>query len=286
MPGLVTRISRQVGQMTKSQKKVANYLMFNIDKLMFCTVDDLAGAAGVSTATVVRFARELGFEGFADLQKAACQRFLDGQLEEDVTASEFADDEEGTAESILKKSFQQDIDNLEKTYQSLSREALQDAWELLKTAKRVYIVGMRISRSVATYAYINWGMIRRNVRLVHNDSLDYAEELERLSAEDLMVVFWAPRYNKSTYQMISYARKKSAHVLIITNQGFNAGVDATMYDVILPCYMKNSSYQSSFVAHITLINYLTRRLEREFSKDLASRLSLWDSMLGEDFFLT
>ena len=71
MSSLVTKIGKQVNQMTKSQKKVANYLLFNMDKLLFFTADELAKAANVSTATVVRFARELDFEGYTDMQKAA-----------------------------------------------------------------------------------------------------------------------------------------------------------------------------------------------------------------------
>lgn len=70
MSSLVTKIGKQVNQMTKSQKKVANYLLFNMDKLLFFTADELAKAANVSTATVVRFARELDFEGYTDMQKA------------------------------------------------------------------------------------------------------------------------------------------------------------------------------------------------------------------------
>ena len=81
MSSLVTKIGKQVNQMTKSQKKVANYLLFNMDKLLFFTADELAKAANVSTATVVRFARELDFEGYTDMQKAARLRFHDREEE-------------------------------------------------------------------------------------------------------------------------------------------------------------------------------------------------------------
>ena len=45
---------------------------------------------------------------------------------------------------------------------------------------------------MATYAYINWAMLRKGVRMVHNEGLDYAEELEEIGHEDLMVAFWRP----------------------------------------------------------------------------------------------
>ena len=77
MSSLGTKIGKQVNQMTKSQKKVANYLLYNMDKLLFFTADELAKAADVSTATVVRFARELDFEGYTDMQKEARLRFHD-----------------------------------------------------------------------------------------------------------------------------------------------------------------------------------------------------------------
>ena len=283
MSSLVTKIGKQVNQMTKSQKKVANYLLFNMDKLLFFTADELAKAANVSTATVVRFARELDFEGYTDMQKAARLRFHDREEEpEDLPQSS---PEEDSSEYLLEKSFRQDIQNLKRTFQDLSREDLERACTLLKTSRRVYLVGMRISRSMATYAYINWGMLRKGVHLIHNEGLDYAEELIEINSEDLIVAFWAPRYNRATYQMLSHAKRQKASVLLITNREFNLTMEEGDFDVILRCCMENSSYQSSFVAPVTLANYLTRQLELEFSKDIAARLANWDSLLGDDFFM-
>ena len=283
MSSLVTKIGKQVNQMTKSQKKVANYLLFNMDKLLFFTADELAKAANVSTATVVRFARELDFEGYTDMQKAARLRFHDREEEpEDLPQSS---PEEDSSEYLLEKSFRQDIQNLKRTFQDLSREDLERACTLLKTSRRVYLVGMRISRSMATYAYINWGMLRKGIHLIHNEGLDYAEELIEINSEDLIVAFWAPRYNRATYQMLSHAKRQKASVLLITNREFNLTMEEGDFDVILRCCMENSSYQSSFVAPVTLVNYLTRQLELEFSKDIAARLANWDSLLGDDFFM-
>ena len=283
MSSLVTKIGKQVNQMTKSQKKVANYLLFNMDKLLFFTADELAKAANVSTATVVRFARELDFEGYTDMQKAARLRFHDREEEpEDLPQSS---PEEDSSEYLLEKSFRQDIQNLKRTFQDLSREDLERACTLLKTSRRVYLVGMRISRSMATYAYINWGMLRKGVHLIHNEGLDYAEDLIEINSEDLIVAFWAPRYNRATYQMLSHAKRQKASVLLITNREFNLTMEEGDFDVILRCCMENSSYQSSFVAPVTLVNYLTRQLELEFSKDIAARLANWDSLLGDDFFM-
>ena len=283
MSSLVTKIGKQVNQMTKSQKKVANYLLFNMDKLLFFTADELAKAANVSTATVVRFARELDFEGYTDMQKAARLRFHDREEEpEDLPQSS---PEEDSSEYLLEKSFRQDIQNLKRTFQDLSREDLERACTLLKTSRRGYLVGMRISRSMATYAYINWGMLRKGVHLIHNEGLDYAEELIEINSEDLIVAFWAPRYNRATYQMLSHAKRQKASVLLITNREFNLTMEEGDFDVILRCCMENSSYQSSFVAPVTLVNYLTRQLELEFSKDIAARLANWDSLLGDDFFM-
>ena len=283
MSSLVTKIGKQVNQMTKSQKKVANYLLFNMDKLLFFTADELAKAANVSTATVVRFARELDFEGYTDMQKAARLRFHDREEEpEDLPRSS---PEEDSSEYLLEKSFRQDIQNLKRTFQDLSREDLERACTLLKTSRRVYLVGMRISRSMATYAYINWGMLRKGVHLIHNEGLDYAEELIEINSEDLIVAFWAPRYNRATYQMLSHAKRQKASVLLITNREFNLTMEEGDFDVILRCCMENSSYQSSCVAPVTLVNYLTRQLELEFSKDIAARLANWDSLLGDDFFM-
>lgn len=285
MSSLVTKIGKQVNQMTKSQKKVANYLLYNMDKLLFFTADELAKAADVSTATVVRFARELDFEGYTDMQKEARLRFHDKDEQPEELPQLQTQAEPDSPEYLLERSFRQDMENLRLTFQNISREELDKACTLMRTARRIYVVGMRVSRTVATYAYINWGMLRKGVHLIHNEGLDYAEELSEIGPEDLVVAMWVPRYNRATYRMISYAKQHKADVLVITNRKFNVAMDEGLYDVILRCYMKNTSYQSSFVAPIALVNYLTRQLEQAFPKDIAARLANWDSLLGEDFFM-
>ena len=69
MSGFMNKISENFDMFTHSQKAVANYLMDNLDHVAFCTLEDIAARIGVSTTTVIRFSRVLGYAGFSEMQK-------------------------------------------------------------------------------------------------------------------------------------------------------------------------------------------------------------------------
>lgn len=278
MASFVSRISENLSGLTKSQKDVANYFLYHLDKVAFGTVEDLSHIIGVSTATIVRFSREIGYGGFAELQKDAQAAMLSANL------PVVQPDKAGGPGDLLYESFQLDQQNLEMTLQALDRRALDEAFELIFGAKRVYVMGMRICRTLSTYAYINWGQLRPNVRLVHNDSSDFAEEVADVREGDVMVAFWVPRFNAVTARVLQYCRKRRAKVVLISSPGFYAASEYC--DVLLSCQMKSPSYQNSFVAPVGLINYFTRRMENRLGPSAAERLANLDDILGPDFFVT
>ena len=71
MADFINRVTEHFDELTKSHKEVANYFLYNLDKVAVGTLEDLAGLVGVSTTTVIRFARQLGYSGFTELQKDA-----------------------------------------------------------------------------------------------------------------------------------------------------------------------------------------------------------------------
>ncbi|MCI8870153.1 MAG: MurR/RpiR family transcriptional regulator [Lawsonibacter sp.] len=280
MAGFTSKVSEKMDSLTRSQKNVASYFLYHLDKVAFGTVHDLAAQIGVSTTTIVRFAQEMGYAGFAELQRDAQDSLwdmrpnLNKENPQQLTIPEAP---------LIAQTFQDDMLNLEKTFQSIDVEKVEQAAKILNSSRNIYVLGMRVCRSLSTCAFIHWGQGRPNVRLIHNDSLAFPEEVADIQEGDALFAFWISRYNRTTRTILQYCRKKKAKVVLISDMG--AIPEEELCDIRIPCYVQTSSYMHSLVAPMTVINYLTRAIEGQYSVKAAKRLSQMDELLGSGFFL-
>lgn len=159
-------------ELTKSHKEVANYFLYNLDKVAVGTLEDLAGLVGVSTTTVIRFARQLGYSGFTELQKDAQNIVLNKDMIPEQPESGSPDQK---VSSRLATSFERDIRNIENTMKDLKEEDLDRAVSLMQSADSLYIMSMRMGFSLAYYAFASWGRLRRDIRLLRFTGMEYPE---------------------------------------------------------------------------------------------------------------
>lgn len=280
MESFASKISKRMDTLTRSQKNVANYFLYHLDKVAFGTVQDLASQIDVSTTTIIRFSQEMGYTGFADLQRDAQESLWDMR-------SETKNSEEGPLpqrqNSILAQTVQGDMLNLERTFQHIDEKKLEEAAAILNSGKNVYVLGMRVCRSLATYAFIHWGQARPNVRLLFNESMSFPEEIADIQEGDALFAFWVSRYNSLTRTILHYCSRKKAKVVLISDMG--AIPEQDICDVHIPCYVQTTSYMHSLVAPMTVINYLTRAVEAYYSVRAVKRFAQMDELLGNGFFL-
>ena len=136
------KIQEKYDSLTHSQKQVANYLENHAGDVVFCTLEDLASRINVSTTTVIRFARALGYTGFSDMQSDAKRDMqnkeaLPKRLDETVIS--------GPEGDLLQDAFSMDIENIRQTLAAQKSEDLREAIRLIAEAGNVYIMGMRSS---------------------------------------------------------------------------------------------------------------------------------------------
>ena len=161
MADFINRVTEHFDELTKSHKEVANYFLYNLDKVAVGTLEDLAGLVGVSTTTVIRFARQLGYSGFTELQKDAQNIVLNKDMIPEQPESGSPDQK---VSSRLATSFERDIRNIENTMKDLKEEDLDRAVSLMQSADSLYIMSMRMGFSLAYYAFASWGRLRRDIK--------------------------------------------------------------------------------------------------------------------------
>ena len=140
------------GEFSKGQRLIARYIMDSYDKAAFMTANKLGKTVGVSESTVVRFAVELGFDGYPSMQKAMRDMVMNRLTS--VQRIEVASDRMAD-QDVLSTVLQSDIDKLRRTAETVSREEFEAAVEAVLGAKRVYIIGVRSTAPLAIF----WGII-------------------------------------------------------------------------------------------------------------------------------
>ena len=143
-----SKVNERYSEFTHSQKMVAGYLMDHPDVAAFCSLQELSERIGVSTTTVIRFARMLDYSGYSDMQKD-----FQNNIQNKTALPERLENSGGTipANQLLTKSFALDIQNIQETLSAQNDQDLEAAVNLIASSNKTYIFGMRSSYAMAHY---------------------------------------------------------------------------------------------------------------------------------------
>ncbi len=279
MSDFIERVAEHFDELTKSHKDVANYFLYNLDKVAVNTLEELAGIVGVSTTTIIRFAKQMGYSGFTELQKDAQNIVLNKEKESGNSEGTEARD----PDCFLKESFERDIRNIEYTMKNLRQEDLDQASRMMMGAENLYIMGMRMAFSAAYYSFASWGRMRKNIRLLHWTGMEYPEEMMSMKSGDVCLIFSFPRYVTSLVRLMRWMKNQGVQIILVTSGTYS--VAREFADLVLTCRVKTGSYQNSYAAPICLINYFTMAMASRKSDEAAALLKDSEELLGPGFYI-
>ena len=248
---LISDIQAQYPRLSKGQKLIAQYILNNYDKVAFMTACKLGETVGVSESTVVRFATTLGYSGYPKLQDAL-QELIKNKLttvQRVDMANEYSDDS-----TILKKVLKSDIDNIKDTLDCIDEKHFEVAANKLLKARKIYILGMRSSFTIAQYLGFYLDIILDNVHIIRTDMGDAFEQTVKMNKDDVLIAISFPRYSKKSYQIVEHAKEKGAHIIAITDSKF-APVASLSKDVLL-VKSNMASFVDSLVPAFSVANAL------------------------------
>ena len=261
---------------SKGQKRIARYITDSYDKAAFMTANRLGKTVGVSESTVVRFAVDLGFDGYPSMQKAMREMVLNRLTS--VQRIEVANNRFGD-QDVVSMVLHSDMEKLRKTEETVSREAFSNAVNAILKAKRVYILGVRSVAPLANFLgyYLNY--MFNNVHVVSGVSAgEMFEKIVGVNSEDVVIAFSFPRYSSTTTKGAQYCRSAGATVIGITDSKLSPL--GTNSDHVLIAKSDMVSLVDSLVAPLSLINALivaiASRREKELSRTLANLERIWD----------
>ena len=200
---------------SKGQKRIAKYIAEAYDKAAFMTASKLGKTVGVSESTVVRFAVDLGFDGYPHMQKAM-QKMVLNRLTS-VQRIEVANDRLGD-QDVVSTVLHSDMEKLRQTEEIISRDAFSASVNAILKAKRIYILGVRSVAPLANFLgyYLNY--MFNNVHVISGFSAgEMFEKIVGVNSDDVIIAFSFPRYSASTTKGARYCRSAGATVIGITD---------------------------------------------------------------------
>lgn len=249
---LIMRINESYAQFSKGQKLLANYIIEHYDKAVFLTAAKLGSIVGVSESTVVRFANELGYDGYPKLQRAL-EELVKNKLTSIQRMEVTSDRIDKT--HILKSVLQSDADKIKHTLEEIRPEVFDQAVDLILQAKTIYILGVRTSAALASFMGFYFNLIFENVKLIHTNSVsEMFEQIYRIGKDDVVIGISFPRYSKRTLKAMEFARTRDANVIAVTDSPLSPMIQFSNCSLIARSDM--ASFVDSLVAPLSVINAL------------------------------
>ncbi len=273
---ILTQIQNGMSRFSKGQKLIANYIVHSYDKAAFMTASKLGKTVNVSESTVVRFAVELGYDGYPSMQKAL-QEMIRNKLTS-VQRIEVANDRFENQE-LLSMVLQSDIEKIRTTLEELDKEAFQAAVDAIMKARTIYILGVRSSASIASFLGFYFNLMFDNIRHIQTSSnAEMFEQMVRISKDDVVIGISFPRYSSRTVKAMKFAYDSGATVIALTDSMSAPIAQNATHTLIAMSDMV--SMVDSLVAPLSVVNALivacSYKKEREISSTFANLEKIWD----------
>lgn len=253
---------------SKGQRRIATLIRENYDKTAFLTASQLGKQAGVSESTVVRFAMELGYEGYPQMQKAMQETVLNTLSS--MQRMGVAQDRMGDRD-VISAVLHNDAELLRQTAHSVERADFQKAVNSLLSANNIYIVGTRSAAAIAAFlGYYLQHMLDRVHIITNTDCGMLLEQMLHVQAGDAVLAFSFPRHCTATLEAVAYCRSAGATVIGITNSSLSPLTE--LCDCVLLAKTDMVSVVDSLAAPMSLVNALIVALAAEREEALRSRL--------------
>ncbi len=275
-----TDISRKIqdsyASFSKGQKKIANAILNDYDKVAYMTAAKLGKMVEVSESTVVRFAGELGFSGYGEFQRAIqdlVRTKLTSNQRIEVTKQRIGHGD------VLENVMESDISKIRYTLESINKDAFYKATDSILSAKKIYVMGARSTEALAMVLQYNLSLILDNVKFIKPASTaEIFEQMFSISEDDVLIAFSFPRYSSKMVSAVKYARQNNANVIVFTDSEISPLAEYA--SCLLRAQSDMASFMDSLVAPISIINAIiveiTVRKEKEITERFDKLEKLWD----------
>ncbi len=273
---LLSRMQEQYKDFSKGQKRLADYITNHYDQAVFMTAAKLGREVGVSESTAVRFAVQMGYEGFPEFHRALEELVMNRLNSLQRMGATYARVPQA---KILDTVLQADMDKIRMTMETTDREAFKQAVETILGAATIYVTGIRGCAPLASFLGFYLNQIMDHVVIVTtNSASELFEQMIRIDEKDVVIGISFPRYSMRTLKAMEFANNRNAKVITITDSIHSP---MTLYSSCnLTAKSDMASIVDSLVAPMSIINALIvalcMRRQKEVMHTLETLEKIWD----------
>lgn len=196
-------------------KKIIKFIKYNQNRLPFVNIKELAEETGTSPATITRFVKDTGFKGYTDFQKLFQRDVEDRSAPMKKLKSSI---QEQRNDNILKNVIEKNMEILNEIDVDAVEIKLDEAAEMIKNARKIYILGARGSYPLAHYLYYMLKELRDGIELLISGSSDFTDKLLHSKEDDVLVTISFYPYTNFSYQVIEYFAENKNKIITITDK--------------------------------------------------------------------
>lgn len=266
-------------ELTKTEKIIADYILDNINTIGFKPLKEVALACGISDTSVIRFLRELGYDGYTDFKKSLNEKLLEhynAQLSplQKFNQSKAYIDTDSVAKQVLYNS----VTNLSNAMMNLDDKLLQDIADCLIKSKNKYIAAFRGTSCCADYFWRKAIFFLPGLILCNKAESETIEKMVDITENDCLMLFSFPRYSNICNIILEMAKKRSAKIIIFTDRVTSPL--ATYADYLVTVNVTGVSFTNSYVVPLCLAEALAVIISKKVENSTDERLNLLEEKIN------
>lgn len=211
------RMRESMEQLTRSERQLASVLLQDYPVAGLGSITKFAQIAGVSTPTVIRMARKLGFSGFTDMQEALREE-ISAQIKKPISKKDAW--RANAAETHTLNQFAEAVSsNIRNTLERIDTKSFDAVATMCANKKnKIYIAGGRITRSIADYLFNHLQIIRPNVAHLSHSANVWPQYLLDIDKSSILIVFDIRRYESDLLKLAKLANERGCTIVLFTDQ--------------------------------------------------------------------
>ena len=271
-------LKEKQSDLTAAERKLASVLLDDSLLTGLQSITRLADCAEVSTPTIIRLARKLGFDGFSDMQDAIRDE-IGARIKQPLAKLEAQSPAE-SRDHIVSRFVEAVSGNINRTLERLDLAEFDEAAKLLSDpSHRLYLLGGRITRSNAHYFFNHLQIIRPRVTLLDSSPSVWPQSLLDMDDRAVLVVFDIRRYEKELEKLANLAVKQGASIVLFTD-AWGSPIEKHARFCFRAMIEVPSSWDSTLAINF-LIEALVAEVQSRSSSQSAERIAALEQMIGE-----
>lgn len=242
--------------LTKTEKKIAEFIIKNPKKVIVLSALDLGKEIGVSDASVLRFSKTIGFEKFSDLKNFLAEELSNHKNPNERITSNWNNFD--SKDDLVNKIINGDLENIKRFLSEIDINQLNDAVEMLNNSKKIYYLGLGSSKVIAQYMYWYTRRMGFECECINEGGLELYEVIQNMKKNETVFMFSFPRILSDEVRAINFAKEKKLKIITVTTNVFSeVGI---LSDIVFKLTVDNHGFFNSYAVPIELCHLILTML--------------------------